>query len=81
MYENIMNNHQDDGLFDMDYIALLQIASVALEIYSIQKSDNKEKQDAYILRLLERIEDRLERTDERIRRIDKILEGGIYNGR
>lgn len=75
-----MRGH-DDGIFDPDYIALLQIASVALEIYGLQKSDEQGRDTAYSLRLLERLEGKFERTDERIRRIEKILEGGIYNGR
>lgn len=71
----------NDGSFDPDYIALLQIASVVLEIYAIQQSEDQGRQNAYNLRVLERIEDKMERTDERVRRMEKILEGGIYNGR
>lgn len=74
-YNNFMNQ-QDDSMFDADYIALLQIASVVLDVYNIEQTASQTKQNDYMVKLLERMENRLEYLESVCDRLEMLIERG-----
>lgn len=71
----------DSRYVDDDYVALLQVLSVALEIYSLEQSSDQKRQNNYIVRLLERIDDKLDKLENRINTIERSVERSVYNDR
>lgn len=74
-YNNFINQ-QDDSIFDADYIALLQIASVVLDVYNIEQAASQTKQNDYMVKLLERMENRLEYLESVCDRLQLLIERG-----
>lgn len=64
----------DDGVFDADYIALIAILSVALEVYSIEQSDRNSKDSHYLLQASDKIEEKLEKIEGKLKTIERRLE-------
>lgn len=66
----------DNGVFDADYIALIAILSVALEVYNIEQSERQEKDNIYILHATDKIEEKLEKIEGKLKTIERRLERG-----
>lgn len=71
----------DCKCLDDDYIALLQVLSVALEVYGLEQSSDQKRQNNYIVRLLERVDDKLDKLENRINTIERSVERSVYNDR
>lgn len=71
----------DCKCFDDDYIALLQVLSVALGVYGLEQSSDQKRQNNYIVRLLERVDDKLNKLENRINTIERSVERSVYNDR
>lgn len=75
------SNGNDDRIFDGDYIALIAILSVALEVYSLQQSDQQAKDNFYLMRASDKIEEKIEKIEGKLKTIERLLERSAYNGR
>lgn len=76
MRYNSFTNQQNDNVFDTDYLGLLEIASVVLEVYNIEQSADQSHQNDYMIKLLERMENRLDYLEDVCNRMQMILERG-----
>lgn len=71
---NVFRDGAEEGIFDVDYIALLAVVSVALEVYALQSSDRQQKDLTYTLQSLDHIMEKQEKLDSRLNRIERLLE-------
>lgn len=74
-------NGSNDNLFDADYIALLAIASVILEIYSLDQSDKSKKDSMYISKSVDRLDEKIEKLYGKMNRIEHMMERSVYYDR
>lgn len=74
MGRNSFTDGIDDGIFDVDYIALIAILSVALEAYNIEQSERQGKDTHYLLIASDKIEEKLEKIEGKLKTIERRLE-------
>ena len=78
---NSFRNGSNDNLFDADYIALLAIASVILEIYSLDQSEKSKKDSMYISKSVDRLDEKIEKLYGKMNRIEHMMERSVYYDR
>lgn len=74
-------NGKNDEIFDGDYIALIAILSVALQVYNLQQGDQQGKDNFYLMRASDKIEEKIEKIEGKLKTIERLLERSAYNGR
>lgn len=70
----MLNDMKNSVIFDEDYIALLNIANTALQVYNIQQSNSQTYQNNQICERLSKIESKLDK-------LEKLLERSTYHDR
>lgn len=78
---NSFRNGSNDNPFDADYIALLAISSVILEIYSLDQSEKSKKDSMYISKSVDRLDEKIEKLYGKMNRIEHMMERSVYYDR
>lgn len=68
-------------LFDADYIALLALISVALQIYSLNQNEKDEKRDTSLYKMVNDLCEDIGIIESKLDKIERLLERSVYNGR
>ncbi len=76
-----MNRYQQGNMFDDDYIALIGILSTVLQVYNIEQSDRQAKDNVYLLEIGDKLLEKFEKLEGKIKRLERMMERSAYNGR
>lgn len=72
---------EEPELFDVNYIAMLTILSVVLEVYGLNQNEQQSKDNYFILKYLDKAEEKLDKIESRMKKLERILERSVYNDR
>ncbi len=72
---------EEPELFDVNYIAMLTILSAVLEVYGINQNEQQSKDNYFILKYLDKSEEKLDKIEARMKKLERILERSVYNDR
>lgn len=73
--------NQDCNMFDDDYIAMLSILSTVLQVYNIDQAEKQSKDNVYLLEIGDKLLEKFEKLEGKIKRLERMMERSAFNGR
>lgn len=80
---NVYGNEysKNDDLFDSNYIALLTILSVVLDAYGLDLNEKQNQDNYYMIKTIDKIEEKIEKLEGKMGKIERLLERSVYCGK
>lgn len=80
---NVYGNEysKNDELFDSNYIALLTILSVVLDAYGLDLNEKQNQDNYYMIKTIDKIEEKIEKLEGKMGKIERLLERSVYCGK
>lgn len=80
---NVYGNEysKNDELFDSNYIALLTILSIVLDAYGLDLNEKQNQDNYYMIKTIDKIEEKIEKLEGKMGKIERLLERSVYCGK
>ena len=80
---NVYGNEysKNDELFDSNYIALLTILSIVLGAYGLDLNEKQNQDNYYMIKTIDKIEEKIEKLEGKMGKIERLLERSVYCGK
>ena len=80
---NVYGNEysKNNELFDSNYIALLTILSIVLDAYGLDLNEKQNQDNYYMIKTIDKIEEKIEKLEGKMGKIERLLERSVYCGK